>query len=148
MVAASLELRDVSGLSRERAPVLGAFEAVITDADRKSVSEIGAVAKDLATRARAGKLAPAEFTGGTFTVSNLGMYGIDSFIAVLNPPEAAILAVGSTVDEPVVIDGEVQVRPRTRLTLTVDHRVADGATAAAFLRDLTDLLAEPLRILV
>ncbi len=126
----------------------GLIVPVVKDADRKSVSEIGAQARDLATRARAGKLTPDEFTGGTFTISNLGMYGIDSFVAVLNPPEAAILAVGSTLDEPVVIDGEVQVRPRMRMTLTVDHRVADGATGAAFLRDLTDLLAEPLRILV
>jgi pyruvate dehydrogenase E2 component (dihydrolipoamide acetyltransferase) len=126
----------------------GLIVPVVKDADRKSVSEIGAEAKDLAARARAGKLTPDEFSGGTFTISNLGMYGIDSFIAVLNPPEAAILAVGSTVDEPVVIDGEVQIRARTRLTLTVDHRVADGATGAAFLRDLTDLLAEPLRLLV
>jgi pyruvate dehydrogenase E2 component (dihydrolipoamide acetyltransferase) len=126
----------------------GLIVPVVKDADRKTVSEIGSKAKDLATRARAGKLTPDEFSGGTFTISNLGMYGIDSFIAVLNPPEAAILAVGSTVDEPVVIDGEVQIRARTRLTLTMDHRVADGATGAAFLRDLTDLLAEPLRLLV
>ncbi|GAA3774515.1 hypothetical protein GCM10022240_27900 [Microbacterium kribbense] len=126
----------------------GLVVPVIKDADRKSVGEIGAEVKDLAARARAGRLKIDEMTGGTFSLSNLGMYGIDSFTAVINPPEAAILAVGSTVDEPVVIDGEVQVRPRTRLTLTVDHRVLDGATAAAFLRDLTDLLAEPLRILV
>jgi pyruvate dehydrogenase E2 component (dihydrolipoamide acetyltransferase) len=126
----------------------GLIVPVVKDADRKSVSEIGSEAKELATRARAGKLTPDEFSGGTFTISNLGMYGIDTFIAVLNPPEAAILAVGATADEPVVIDGEVQVRKRMRLTLTVDHRVLDGATAAAFLRDLTDLLAEPLRILV
>ncbi len=126
----------------------GLIVPVIKDADRRSVGEIGAAAKDLAARARSGKLTPDEFSGGTFTVSNLGMYGIDSFIAVLNPPEAAILAVGSTVPEPVVIDDDVQVRPRMRLTLTVDHRVADGATAAAFLRDLTDLLTEPLRVLV
>jgi pyruvate dehydrogenase E2 component (dihydrolipoamide acetyltransferase) len=126
----------------------GLIVPVIKDADRKSVGEIGVAAKDLAARARSGKLTPDEFSGGTFTVSNLGMYGIDSFIAVLNPPEAAILAVGSTVPEPVVIDDDVQVRPRMRLTLTVDHRVADGATAAAFLRDLTDLLTEPLRVLV
>jgi pyruvate dehydrogenase E2 component (dihydrolipoamide acetyltransferase) len=76
------------------------------------------------------------------------MFGIDSFTAVLNPPEAAILAVGSTADEPVVVNGEVTVRSRSRLTLTVDHRVLDGAMGAAFLRDLTDLLANPLRILL
>ncbi|UUT35944.1 dihydrolipoamide acetyltransferase family protein [Microbacterium elymi] len=126
----------------------GLVVPVVKDADRKSVSAIGAEVKDLAARARAGRLKLDEMSGGTFSVSNLGMFGIDAFTAVINPPEAAILAVGSTVDEPVVVDGEVQVRPRTRLTLTVDHRVLDGASAAAFLRDLTDLLAEPLRILV
>jgi pyruvate dehydrogenase E2 component (dihydrolipoamide acetyltransferase) len=76
------------------------------------------------------------------------MFGIDSFTAVLNPPEAAILAVASTLHEPVVVYGQVKVRARSRLTLTVDHRVLDGAMGAAFLRDLTDLLANPLRILV
>lgn len=126
----------------------GLIVPVVKDADKKTLSAISVEAKDLAKRAREGKLTPEEFSGGTFTISNLGMFGIDNFTAVLNPPEAAILAVGSTVDEPVVIDGEVQVRPRTRLTLTVDHRVLDGAMGAAFLRDLTDLLAEPLRLLV
>lgn len=126
----------------------GLIVPVIKDADLKSLSQISVEAKELATKARAGKLTPDEFSGGTFTISNLGMFGIDNFTAVLNPPEAAILAVGSTVDEPVVIDGEVTVRARSRLTLTVDHRVLDGAMGAAFLRDLTDLLANPLRILV
>ena len=126
----------------------GLVVPVVKDADAKSVTAIGAEIKDLATRARAGRLKLDEMTGGTFSVSNLGMYGIDSFTAVINPPEAAILAVGSTVDEAVVVDGEVQMRPRTRLTLTVDHRVLDGAGAAAFLRELTDVLTEPLRILV
>jgi pyruvate dehydrogenase E2 component (dihydrolipoamide acetyltransferase) len=126
----------------------GLIVPVIKDADVKSLSQISTEAKELAGKARAGKLKPDEFSGGTFTISNLGMFGIDSFTAVLNPPEAAILAVGSTADEPVVVDGEVTVRARTRLTLTVDHRVLDGATGAAFLRDLTDLLANPLRILV
>jgi pyruvate dehydrogenase E2 component (dihydrolipoamide acetyltransferase) len=126
----------------------GLVVPVVKDADRKSVSAIGAEVKDLATRARTGRLKIDEMTGGTFSVSNLGMYGIDNFTAMINPPEAAILAVGATADEPVVVDGEVQVRPRMRLTLTVDHRVLDGATGAAFLRDLTDLLTEPLRILV
>ncbi|WP_172978364.1 dihydrolipoamide acetyltransferase family protein [Microbacterium sp. SYP-A9085] len=126
----------------------GLVVPVIKDADRKSITAIGAEVKDLAARARAGRLKLDEMTGGTFSVSNLGMFGIDAFTAVINPPEAAILAVGATVDEPVVVDGQVQVRPRTRLTLTVDHRVLDGAAAAAFLRDLTNLLTEPLRILV
>lgn len=126
----------------------GLIVPVIKDADVKSLSQISAEAKELAGKARAGKLKPDEFSGGTFTISNLGMFGIDSFTAVLNPPEATILAVGSTVDEPVVVDGEVTVRARSRLTLTVDHRVLDGAMGAVFLRDLTDLLASPLRILV
>ncbi len=126
----------------------GLIVPVIKDADRKSVSEIGSAAKELAGRARAGKLTPDEFTGGTFTISNLGMFGIDSFIAVLNPPEAAILAVGATTEQAVVLDGQVVVRPTMKMTLTVDHRVLDGATAAAFLRDLTAVLAEPLRIVV
>jgi pyruvate dehydrogenase E2 component (dihydrolipoamide acetyltransferase) len=126
----------------------GLIVPVIKDADVKSLSEIARQAMELAGKARAGKLKPEEFSGGTFTISKLGMIGIDSFTAVLNPPEAAILAVGSTADEPVVVNGEVTVRSRSRLTLTVDHRVLDGATGAAFLRDLTDLLANPLRILV
>lgn len=126
----------------------GLIVPVIRDADAKSLSQISVEAKELAGRARSGKLKPDEFTGGTFTISNLGMFGIDSFTAVLNPPQAAILAVGSTVDEPVVVDGQVAIRARSRLTLTVDHRVLDGATGAAFLRDLTDLLANPLRILL
>jgi pyruvate dehydrogenase E2 component (dihydrolipoamide acetyltransferase) len=126
----------------------GLIVPVIKDADVKSLSQISTEAKELAGKARAGKLKPEEFSGGTFTISNLGMFGIDSFTAVLNPPEAAILAVGSTADEPVVVNGEVTVRAPSRLTLTVAHRVLDGATGAAFLRDLTDLLANPLRILV
>jgi pyruvate dehydrogenase E2 component (dihydrolipoamide acetyltransferase) len=126
----------------------GLIVPVIKNADVKSLSQISSEAKELAGKARAGKLKPEEFSGGTFTISNLGMFGIDSFTAVLNPPEAAILAVGSTADEPVVVNGEVTVRARSRLTLTVDHRVLDGATGAAFLRDLTGLLANPLRILV
>jgi len=126
----------------------GLVVPVVKDADKKSVSTIGAEVKDLASRARAGRLKLDEMSGGTISVSNLGMFGVDQFTAVINPPEAIILAVGGTTDEPVVVDGEVQIRPRTRLTITVDHRVLDGAGAAAFLKDLTDLLTEPLRILV
>jgi pyruvate dehydrogenase E2 component (dihydrolipoamide acetyltransferase) len=126
----------------------GLIVPVIQDADRKSVGEIGSEARELAARARAGKLTPDRFTGGTFTISNLGMYGIDSFTAVLNPPEAAILAVGAVSDQAFVRDGQVTIHPAMKVTLTVDHRVLDGASAAAFLRDLTDLLTEPLRIVV
>ncbi|WEG09401.1 dihydrolipoamide acetyltransferase family protein [Microbacterium horticulturae] len=126
----------------------GLVVPVVKDADKKSVTAIGAEVKDLATRARAGRLKLDEMSGGTISVSNLGMFGVDQFTAVINPPEAIIVAVGGTADEAVVVDGEVKIRPRTRLTITVDHRVLDGAGAAAFLKDLTDLLTEPLRILV
>ncbi len=114
----------------------GLIVPVVRDADRKRLGEIATEARELAQRARAGRLTPDEFTGGTFTLSNLGMFGIDNFTAVINPPEAAILAVGAGIKEPVVRDGQVVVRTTIKLTLTVDHRVLDGATAAAFLRDL------------
>jgi pyruvate dehydrogenase E2 component (dihydrolipoamide acetyltransferase) len=124
----------------------GLIVPVIRDADRKTVREISAEAGDLGERARAGRLKPDEFTGGTFTISNLGMFGISEFTAVINPPEAAILAVGAAVPTPVVKDGDVSVTTTMRVTLTVDHRVLDGATGAAFLRDLVKVLEEPLRI--
>lgn len=126
----------------------GLIVPVIRDADRKSLREIAAEARVLAERARAGKLAPQEFTGGTFTISNLGMFGVDHFTAVINPPEAAILAVGAATEEPVIRDGQLAGRPTIKLTLSIDHRVLDGATAAAFLRDLKDTLQEPLRIVI
>lgn len=126
----------------------GLIVPVVRDADRKSLSQIAEEARELATRARAGKLAPDEFKGSTFSISNMGMFGIDHFTAVINPPEAAILAVGAAIGEPVVLDGEVVVRRRMKLTMSVDHRVVDGAVGAAFLRDLKSLLEEPLRIVV
>ena len=126
----------------------GLIVPVIRAADRKSVSEIAAQAHTLTDRARSGKLAPEEFTGGTFTLSNLGMFGIDHFTAVINPPEAAILAVGAARQEAAVRDGQVVAATTMKLTLSVDHRVLDGATGAAFLRDLAVLLEQPLRILV
>lgn len=126
----------------------GLIVPVIRDADRKSLREIAAEARVLAERARAGKLAPQEFTGGTFTISNLGMFGVDHFTAVINPPEAAILAVGAATGEPVIRDGQLAGRPTIKLTLSIDHRVLDGATAAAFLRDLKNTLQEPLRIVI
>jgi pyruvate dehydrogenase E2 component (dihydrolipoamide acetyltransferase) len=126
----------------------GLIVPVIHDADRKSIGEIAGEAHALADRARAGKLTPDEFTGSTFTISNLGMYGIDHFTAVINPPEAAILAVGAATDEAVVRDGQVVAATMMKLTLSIDHRVLDGATAAAFERDLVQVLEEPLRIVV
>jgi pyruvate dehydrogenase E2 component (dihydrolipoamide acetyltransferase) len=125
----------------------GLIVPVIRDADRKRLSEIAAEAHALAQRARAGKLTPDEFSHGTFTISNLGMFGIDHFTAVINPPEAAILAVGAAREEAVVRDGQLVVGTTMKLTLSIDHRVLDGATAAGFLQDLVGLVERPLRIL-
>ncbi|WP_344207173.1 dihydrolipoamide acetyltransferase family protein, partial [Actinomadura livida] len=124
----------------------GLLVPVIKDADRKSVSRIGRETRELAGKARDGKLTPQEMSGGTFSVSNLGMFGVDSFAAVINPPEAAILAVGAVRDEPVVRDGQVVPGKRMALTLSVDHRATDGATAARFLDRLAALLRNPLLI--
>jgi pyruvate dehydrogenase E2 component (dihydrolipoamide acetyltransferase) len=124
----------------------GLIVPVIRDADRKSVTQISTDAKALIAKARAGKLTPAEFQGGTFTISNLGMFGIEHFTAIINPPEAAILAVGATTPQPVVRDGEVVVRQVMKLTLSIDHRPIDGATGAQFLQTLKAILEEPLRI--
>ncbi|MFC7729173.1 dihydrolipoamide acetyltransferase family protein [Actinomadura keratinilytica] len=124
----------------------GLVVPVIRDADRKSVSRIGAETRELAGRAREGRLTPQEMSGGTFSVSNLGMFGVDSFSAVINPPEAAILAVGAVRDEPVVRDGQVVPGKRMAVTLSVDHRACDGATGARFLARLVELLENPLLI--
>jgi pyruvate dehydrogenase E2 component (dihydrolipoamide acetyltransferase) len=121
----------------------GLIVPVIRDADRRTIQEIAAARADIVGRARDGKLKLADLEGGTFTISNLGMYGIEQFTAVLNPPQAAILAVGSTVETPVGRDGEVQVRPLLALTLTCDHRAIDGADGAEFLRTVKELLEEP-----
>ena len=119
---------------------------VIRHADRKSLREISAEARDLAGRARERRLAPEEYTGGTFSISNLGMLDIDEFTAVINPPEAGILAVGRIVPKAVAHGGVVEVRRRMRLTMSCDHRVIDGATGARFLQTLTGMLENPLRL--
>jgi pyruvate dehydrogenase E2 component (dihydrolipoamide acetyltransferase) len=124
----------------------GLIVPVIRDADRKSVTQIAAEGRALIDKARAGRLTPEEFTGGTFTVSNLGMYGISHFTAVINPPEAAILAVGATTPTPVAVDDQLVIRPTMNLTLSIDHRALDGATGAQFLQQLRATLEEPLRI--
>ncbi|WP_406430175.1 2-oxo acid dehydrogenase subunit E2 [Streptomyces sp. NBC_00631] len=121
---------------------------VIHDADRKTLTDIAREARALAGKARSGHLTLDELTGGTFTVSNLGPYGIDHFTALINPPQAAILAVGAAHPEPVVRDSEVTAGTVIALTLSIDHRVLDGATGAAFLADLKALLEQPLRIVV
>ncbi len=121
----------------------GLIVPVIRDADRRTIQEIAAARADLVGRARDGKLQLADLEGGTFTISNLGMFGIEQFVAVLNPPQAAILAVGSSEQRPVARDGEVVVRPMLVLTLTCDHRAIDGADGADFLRTVKELLEEP-----
>ncbi|KOX08814.1 dihydrolipoamide acetyltransferase family protein [Nocardiopsis sp. NRRL B-16309] len=126
----------------------GLVVPVLHDTDKATLSEISTRTRELAGKARDGKLKPQEMSGGTFSVSNLGMFGVDSFSAVINPPEAAILAVGAMRQEAVVVDGEVAVRNRISLELSVDHRAVDGAVGAAFLKDLAEILEEPMRIIL
>jgi pyruvate dehydrogenase E2 component (dihydrolipoamide acetyltransferase) len=121
----------------------GLVVPVIRDADRKTIQEIAADRAEVVGRARDGKLQRSDLEDGTFTISNLGMFGIEQFIAVLNPPQAAILAVGSTEEKPVVRDGQVEVRPLMSITITCDHRAVDGADGAEFLRSVKELLEEP-----
>jgi pyruvate dehydrogenase E2 component (dihydrolipoamide acetyltransferase) len=124
----------------------GLITPVIRQADLKSLREISTEAHDLAGRARERRLAPDEYTGGTFSVSNLGMLDIDEFTAVINPPEAGILAVGRIVEKAVAHDGQVAIRRRLRLTMSCDHRVIDGATGAQFLKTLKTMLENPLEL--
>ena len=124
----------------------GLITPVIRHTDLKSLREIAAEARDLAGRARERKLKPEEYTGGTFSVSNLGMLDIDEFTAVINPPETGILAVGRMVQQPVVYEGTVAIRRRMRLTMSCDHRVIDGATGARFLQTLKGMLENPLAL--
>ena len=121
----------------------GLVVPVIRDADRKTIQELAADRADLVGRARDGKLQRDDLADGTFTISNLGMFGIEQFVAVLNPPQAAILAVGATEEKPVVRDGQVEVRPLMSMTITCDHRAIDGADGAEFLRTVKELLEEP-----
>ena len=126
----------------------GLITPVIRNADQKSLREISAESRELAARARNRRLKPEEYTGGTFSVSNLGMFDIEHFTAVINPPEAGIIAIGSIVPQ-AVPDGErVTVRRRMKLTMSCDHRVIDGATGAAFLRTLKQMLENPLAMLL
>jgi len=126
----------------------GLFTPVLRDAEMKSLSALSAEMKDLAARARARKLAPQEYQGGSFAISNLGMFGIDNFDAVINPPQAAILAVGAGVKKPVVgADGELTVATVMSVTLSVDHRVIDGALGANLLKAIVDNLENPITML-
>ena len=124
----------------------GLITPVIFDADRKRLSEIARESRELATRARDRKLTPEEYTGSTFSVSNLGMFGIDQFTAIINPPEAGILAIGAVSDVPVVVNGALTSAKHLRITMSCDHRVIDGATGAKFLQTLRRLLENPLML--
>lgn len=126
----------------------GLITPVVFDAHVKSIFDISKEAKTLGKAAKAKKLQPAQFTGGTFCVSNLGMMGINSFKAIINPPNAAILAVGTTVEKPVVVNGQITIGQRMNLTLSCDHRVVDGAVGAQFLSALRDLVESPALLLV
>ena len=122
----------------------GLITPIVRHADRKTLREIGGEVREMAGRAREKRLKPEEYTGATFSISNLGMFGIDEFTAVINPPEAGILAVGRLEQKPAVVDGALVVRRRMRITLSCDHRVIDGATGAAFLKTLVGMLENPL----
>jgi pyruvate dehydrogenase E2 component (dihydrolipoamide acetyltransferase) len=126
----------------------GLITPVIRDADRKGLAEIAAETRELAGRARDGKLDPSEYAGSTFTTSNLGMFGIREFTAIINPPNACILAIGAIRDEAVVRDGQVVAGSRMTVTLSCDHRVVDGASGSAFLGDVKAMLEQPARMLL
>jgi len=126
----------------------GLITPVLRDCDAKPLARIAVESRDLAERARGGKLRAQEISGATFSISNLGMYDVEEFSAIINPPEGAILAVGSVLQKPVVEDGELRVGRRMRMTISCDHRVMDGAMGARFLQDVKRLLEEPLRLLV
>jgi pyruvate dehydrogenase E2 component (dihydrolipoamide acetyltransferase) len=126
----------------------GLITPVVRSAEQKSLSRISGEVRELAERARSRKLLPEEYTGATFSISNLGMLGIDEFTAVINPPEAAILAVGAVTPKPVVREGKVMVRQMMRVTMSCDHRVIDGATGARFLQTFKRILENPLLMIV
>ncbi len=126
----------------------GLITPVVRDAQSKGLARIGAEVRELAVRAREKKLQPHEYTGSTFSISNLGMFGIDEFTAVINPPEAGILAVGTIRERPVAREGQLVLCPTMRLTLSCDHRVIDGAQGARFLATLKAFLEEPAAILI
>jgi pyruvate dehydrogenase E2 component (dihydrolipoamide acetyltransferase) len=126
----------------------GLITPILFDADRMSLWDISAKARELAAKARERKLLPEEYTGSTFSVSNLGMFGIDQFTAIINPPEAGILAIGGVEEKPVVIDGALEVRQRMRVTMSCDHRVIDGAMGAKFLQTVRRYIENPLSLII
>jgi pyruvate dehydrogenase E2 component (dihydrolipoamide acetyltransferase) len=126
----------------------GLMTVVVKDADFKSLRQISGEIKAMAARAREGKVKPEDVDGSTFSTSNLGMYDVEEFIAIVNPPEAAILAIGSAKETPVVVNGEIKIGSRMKATISVDHRVSDGAEAAQFMQKLAEFLENPVRMLV
>ena len=126
----------------------GLITPVIRDADQKSVIDIAGEVRSLADKAKNRKLKPDEYQGSTFTISNLGMLGIEEFTAIINPPNAAILAVGAASQQPVVLNGQIVIRDRMKVTMSCDHRVVDGAGGAEFLRTLRQYIEQPLRLLL
>jgi pyruvate dehydrogenase E2 component (dihydrolipoamide acetyltransferase) len=139
----SIRLNQAVNISIAIAVNDGVVAVVIPGADAKDLREIALLRRDLTERARAGRLHPADISGATFTISNLGMYKVDAFSAIISPPQVAILAVGSITDRVVPVDGKPGVRPMMTITLSSDHRVVDGARAALFLQELTEALHEP-----
>nr|MBA2775810.1 2-oxo acid dehydrogenase subunit E2 [Chloroflexia bacterium] len=121
----------------------GLIAPFVPSADTLSLRAISRLARDLGTRAREGGLTPEEYQGGTFTISNLGMFDVDEFIAVINPPQAAILAVGSVAEIPVVRSGEIAIGQMMKITLSADHRALDGAQVATFLQSVKAYLENP-----
>jgi pyruvate dehydrogenase E2 component (dihydrolipoamide acetyltransferase) len=124
----------------------GLVVPVVRNADQKSISQISHEVMELARKARNKKLLPDEYRGGTFTITNLGMYGVEGFHAIINPPESGILAVSAIIQKPVVADGEITIRPCVKLSLSVDHRVVDGSVAAQFLARIKELVEDPLLV--
>jgi pyruvate dehydrogenase E2 component (dihydrolipoamide acetyltransferase) len=126
----------------------GLITPIIRKADQKGLSTISNEMKDLAARARTGKLKPEEFQGGGFSISNMGMYGVQSFSAIINPPQAGILAVAAGEQRPVVKDGQLAIATVMSCTLSVDHRVIDGAVAAEFMQALKGVVEDPLSLML
>jgi pyruvate dehydrogenase E2 component (dihydrolipoamide acetyltransferase) len=126
----------------------GLITPVLFDADRMTLWEISEKARELAKKARERRLMPEEYTGATFTVSNLGMFGIDQFTAIINPPEAGILAIGGVEERPVVVNGQLEIRQRMRVTMSCDHRTVDGATGAKFLQTVKRYIENPLSLIL
>jgi pyruvate dehydrogenase E2 component (dihydrolipoamide acetyltransferase) len=138
-----IEIHPTANIGLAVATSRGLVVPVIPSCERRTLPDIAVARADVVSRAQQGKLQQADLDGGTFTISNLGMYGVEQFIAVLNPPQAAILAVGASEERPVVRDGEIVSRPMMTMTLTCDHRAIDGAVAAEFLQTVKDFLEEP-----